>query len=135
VYPEQIGEGDMGKKKILIVEDDADTQILLKKRLERLGYDCLSAFSVESALESLKSIIPNLVILDLGFASANGTAFLQVAKDWLPEGCHEVPPVIVLSGHKEDEIVEYALDNGAKGFLSKPVDPQTLISMVNNYIR
>lgn len=124
----------MKKKEILIVEDDADTQILLKKRLEKYGFECLSAFTVESALKSLKTTLPDLVILDLGFAAASGTAFLQAAKEWLPEGAEE-PPVIVLSGHKEEEIIEMALDNGAKGFLAKPVDPQSLLAMVNNYIR
>lgn len=121
------------KKQILIVEDDREMQVLLGKRLRASGFSCISTPTVEGALKVLKEVRPNLVILDLGLPGANGTAFLQGAKDWLPPGS-QIPPVIVLSGHKDKEVVDYAMDEGAKGFLAKPVDSDLLLRMVNEFI-
>ncbi|MBI2339989.1 MAG: response regulator [Deltaproteobacteria bacterium] len=124
----------MKKKQILIVDDDPDVQRLVKKRLQFHGFQCACVSFVETALESLKKSKPNLVILDLGLLHADGTAFLKHAKEWLPEG-EETPPIIVLSGHKEQELVDYCLENGASGFIIKPIDPHALVSMVHDYVR
>lgn len=123
----------MPQKKILIIDDDNDLQSLLRKRLESQGFDCASAMSVEEGLQDLKSVRPDLVILDLGFQGANGTVFLKHAKSWLPPGS-KIPPIIVLSCYSDKEIVDYTLDLGAVRFLSKPYDPSTLVSMIHQYV-
>ena len=120
-------------KAILIVEDDADIQFFLKKRLEHRGFRCFCLDKTETALQSLKEIKPHLVILDLGLFQTDGTAFLRHVREWTPPGM-EVPPVIVLSGHNQKEIVEYCLEQGAKGFVRKPMDPEVLMRMVHEYI-
>lgn len=124
----------MAKKKILIVDDDQDVQSLLKKRLEFNGFDCTCASTVEAGLKQLKALNPNLVILDLGFRKANGTAFLKSAREWLADDA-ELPPVLVLSCHNEKEIVDYVLDSGATSFITKPFDTSNLISKVQQHIR
>lgn len=123
----------MTKKKILVVDDDPDIQVLLKKRLESQGFVCECAPNIEVALQKLHDEEPNLVILDLGFQGTDGTAFLKSAKQWVPERSH-VPSVIVLSGHHEQDIVDYVLDLGANAFIKKPFDPDSLISVVNDYL-
>ena len=120
-------------KKILIVDDDEDFQLIIRKRLESFGFFCESAFTVEEALEKLKETEPRLIILDIRFANTDGTAFLKNAKKWLPKG-RNLPPIIVLSGYNEKEIVDYVLDLGAAGFLKKPFDSDTLVSMVKDYM-
>ena len=127
----QLGDS-VGKKQILIVEDDRETQILLKKRLEGSGFQCISAYTVESALEMLGDTEPSLVILDLGLPKASGIAFLTSVKQWLKPG-RKVPPIIVLTGYNDKEIVDMVLDKGASGFLSKPIDPNLLTLMVGDY--
>src|SRR5262245_16592330 len=99
----------MEKKRILIIEDDHDVRVLLQKRLLSLGFECATSSTVEDALISVKEKCPDLVILDLGFPRANGTAFLQNVKSWVPEGS-KVPPIIVVSGNKEKEFIDYAID-------------------------
>jgi two-component system, OmpR family, KDP operon response regulator KdpE len=121
------------KKQILLVEDDRDMQVLLKKKLQAYGYSCTPVESVERALKALRTMKPSLVILDLGLPDASGTAFLRSAKDWLPPGS-KVPPVIVLSGHGDKEIVEYALAEGAQCFLKKPLDSEMLLSKIRSYL-
>ncbi len=123
----------MEKKRILVIEDDRDIRFLLQKRLLSSGFSCLTSSTVEEALLALKESKPDLVILDLGFPGASGTAFLQNAKSWLPPG-HKIPPVIVVSGNKEKEVVDYAMDSGASGFLGKPIDTEKLVTLIQRYL-
>ncbi|MBI4411808.1 MAG: response regulator [Deltaproteobacteria bacterium] len=119
----------MVKKRILIIEDDTMAQYLLKKRLSHGGYRCIGVSSAEKALEILEKTDPDLVILDLGLQRADGTAFLSHAKDWLPPG-RKVPPILVMSGHDHQDIVDYCFEHGAKAFIRKPLKPENLLSLV-----
>lgn len=125
--------GVQPKKKILIVDDDKDTQVFLKKRLAANGFDCLLASTVEAAIATVAQQKPDLVILDLMFRGPNGTAFLQKVKTsfWLNE---KRLPILVISGLGEKEIVDHVMDIGACGFLRKPIDADRLLQMVNEYI-
>ena len=123
----------MTQKRILIVDDDPDILHFLKKELESLHYKCECSTSVEDALAMVKVLPPDLVLLDLGFHRAGGSAFIQNLKTWLGPDI-KAPPVIVLSGHKDKEIIDYAMDLGAAGFIAKPYDVNNLVSMVNEYI-
>lgn len=123
----------MRPKSILVVDDDLDIQLLLKKRLESHGFRCACLSTVEEALASLKESVPDLILLDLGFEKANGTVFLKSAKKTLPPNT-EVPPIVILSCYNDKNIVEYTLDLGAVSFVSKPYDPSTLMSTIHHYI-
>ncbi len=119
-------------KKILIVDDDHETRLLLKKRLTFHGFDCTTASSVEEALQLLKTSQPQLVILDLMFRGPNGTAFLQAARQKLSVG--EKLPVIVVSGCCEKDVVDLVMEMGASGFVRKPINADQLIPMINDYL-
>lgn len=121
------------KKQILIVEDDKDTRFLLKKRLRAHGFTCGTASSVEEAIEILSKFKPDLILLDLMFHGPDGTAFLQYAKGRFGSKA-KTPPVIVISGCHEKEIVDYLLDLGASGYIRKPINAETLLSMIQEYL-
>ncbi len=127
------GRYRVSRKKILLVDDDSDLLQLLKKRFQFAGYDCTCVTTVESALMALEVMEPHLVILDLGFQHASGTAFLQSAHRWTSLGS-PVPPVIVLSGNTEKEIVELTMEMGAVAFLPKPYDTDVLLATVSRYL-
>ncbi len=121
-------------KRILVVDDDEDILSMLKKQLEFWNFDCSCATTVEEALDMLGRVKPHLVILDLGFAHASGTAFLKHARERFGNP-DKTPPVVVLSGISDEEVVDYAMDMGAVAFLGKPYSSEELISTVNTYIR
>jgi Response regulator containing CheY-like receiver, AAA-type ATPase, and DNA-binding domains len=123
----------MAEKKILIIDDDLDIQTTLKKRLEHHGFSCTCVSTVGAALQRLGEIDPNLVILDLGFRGANGTAFLQSAKSYLPPES-KIPPILVLSAYNERDVVDYVLGMGAIGFIAKPFDAKVLVNTVHDYL-
>ena len=120
-------------KEILIVDDDRDLQQLLTKRLENEGFACQSALSVEEGLAKVRESCPDLIILDLGFPNADGTAFLKSARSCLPAG-KGIPPVIVLTCYNDVEVRDYLIDQGASGFVPKPYDPKDLVSLIRDFL-
>lgn len=121
------------KREILIVDDDPDIGQVLKQRLEFAGtYHCTCVRNAEGALLLVAKLKPALVILDLGMPHLDGTVVLKNMKDWLENS--KMPPIIILSGHNEKEVVDYCMENGAKGFIAKPPDLGILTSMVNEYL-
>lgn len=123
----------MLKRQILIVEDDLNFQFALQSCLKQAGYACTSASSVKEALESVRLRAPDLVILDLGLRKASGFAFLQNLKDSVASG-KTIPPVLVVSGNSEPDIIEMAISFGATRFLPKPVGSSEIVSAVRSFI-
>jgi DNA-binding response OmpR family regulator len=119
---------------ILVVEDDADFRGLLDRRLSQEGYDCIPHHNVEDALISFKAQKPDLVILDLGFRQASGAAFLSHLRDRERAG-HTNPPVLVVSGYDDPEIVSFAKSFGTKEFLVKPINELQFLSTVKALIQ
>lgn len=122
----------MSSKKILIVDDDPSVQFVVKKRLQKAGFECASALTVEDGLQQFKALKPDLIILDLGFAGVDGADFLQSVRAWA--GDEKIPPIIVMSCYNEKDIIDYVIDLGASDFIAKPYDPSDLVSTVSAYI-
>ncbi|MDO8644937.1 MAG: response regulator [bacterium] len=123
----------MSKKQILIVEDDPQFQFALGACLKQEGYACSSAASVKEALARVRMSIPDLVILDLGLRTASGFAFLQNLEDSVLSG-EKIPPVLVVSGNSDPEIVEMATRFGASRFIPKPVSSSEIVSAIRSFI-
>jgi DNA-binding response OmpR family regulator len=104
------------KAKILVVDDDADTQHLLGDFLSKQGYIVSTAFSAESALRLVSpEAPPDLVISDVQMAPMDG---FGLANRLLAR--HQNLPIILISaiGGKDKE--REALSHGARRFLAKP---------------
>lgn len=121
------------KRKILIVDDDPDFQSVLQNCLGQEGYSCVGTVSVDEALEKVRLSVPDLVILDLGLRQASGLAFLQNFAKAVPSG-EKIPPVLVVSGHSDPEIVAFATTLGASRFIPKPVGSSEIVSAVGALI-
>ncbi len=83
-------------KKILLVDDEDSIHLIYREELEEEGYEVHSALSGEEALEKLKIISPDLVILDINMPGMNGIDVLRQMKESKPE-----LPVILCSAYPE----------------------------------
>ena len=83
-------------KKILLVDDEDSIHLIYREELEEEGYEVHSALSGEEALEKLKLITPDLVILDINMPGMNGIDVLRQMKENNPE-----LPVILCSAYPE----------------------------------
>ncbi|OGQ47819.1 MAG: hypothetical protein A3H42_01525 [Deltaproteobacteria bacterium RIFCSPLOWO2_02_FULL_46_8] len=134
IKPFPVYNQNVNRKRILIVDDDEELQTLVKEMLERNGFGCIAVSTVGAALEQLKNMNPDLILLDLEFRKIDGTAFLQHAREWMGPG-EKVPPIVVLSGHNDRDIVDHVLEAGAVGFVTKPFEAKELLSVIREYIR
>lgn len=122
----------VGKKKILIVEDDPVSRRLLSHFLEKENYAVLSAANAEDGIQILNQELPDLVLLDIMLPGADGFEFLSRIKR------NEAPPspsVFVISSlTKESDIVK-ALQAGATDYILKPFSPQVILAKINQQLR
>jgi DNA-binding response OmpR family regulator len=114
----------MLKRKILIVDDDADLRLALGLRLRANHYDVAFAPDGFSALKSAQTQRPDAIILDLGLPSGNG--FLVLDSLQRNVALSSIP-VIVLTARDPEFTREHALTAGASAFLQKPADNADLM--------
>jgi len=104
------------KKKILIVEDDRSLQNALVEIISREGFEAVSAFDGEEAMEKLKEGKPDLILLDIILPKKDGYEVLEeIKKDEKTKNI----PVLILTNLEEIDNVQKALDLGATTFMVK----------------
>jgi len=112
--------------KILIVEDKKSMREMLALILKRAGYDVDEACSAEEAMEKLEKRRYLLLLSDLFLPGEDGIELLKKAKKVDP-----YLPVIMITAYGTIERAVEAMKEGAYDFLSKPVDPDYLVLLVN----
>jgi len=121
----------MDKKKILIVDDDADLRIGLNARLRANGYDTAFAQDGVSALAVARNEDPDLILLDLGLPGGDGFVVLKRLRSHMSLGCK---PIIVLTARDPESSEKKALEGGATAFFQKPADSEALLGAIREAI-
>jgi two-component system response regulator AtoC len=111
--------------RVLVVDDEKLIRWSVAERLQRDGYEVLSAESGEQALELLASAPPDLMLLDVRLPGIDGVQTLQRALAIHPELA-----VLMMSAHSTVDIAVDAMKHGAVDFLVKPFPFQALDAAV-----
>lgn len=114
---------------ILIAEDDGAVRSLVTTTLDLRGYHCTQAADGASALLSVASQQPDLLLLDLGLPDMDGTEVIEKVRAWSDM------PIIVLSARLEDADKVAALDAGADDYLVKPFSIEELLARIRVALR
>lgn len=112
--------------RVLLVDDEEDFVETLAERLELRGFAPAVAMNGRSALEQLEAHSPQIMILDLKMPGMSGLEVLRETKRRKPE-----LPVVMLTGHGSDLERDEALASGAKTYLQKPVDIDSLSKLIS----
>jgi two-component system KDP operon response regulator KdpE len=117
------------KTRILVVDDEPAIRRFLNTSLSAHGYAVFEAVTGEDALQSVPSVRPDLVILDLGLPGISGVDVARSMREWAQT------PIIVLSvrEHESDKID--ALDAGADDYLTKPFSVGELLARIRAALR
>ncbi|MEN8164045.1 MAG: HD domain-containing phosphohydrolase [Acidobacteriota bacterium] len=110
---------------ILIVDDESAIRGVLARILSLEGFECHTADSVNSALEALLTIEPEVVISDIRMPERDGTDLLSELRKMYPD-----TSVIMLTGHGDIDLAVRCLNGGASDFLTKPVRGNHLATAV-----
>jgi two-component system response regulator HydG len=109
-------------QKILIIDDDRDMCLLLKRFLTRHGFEVLEAYSGKKALELLESVEPSLVMCDFRLEDMEGNVLLAKVKEIYPQ-----VPVIIITGYSDIKIAVEVMKMGAYDYITKPLFPDEIL--------
>jgi len=115
---------------IAIVDDDELARDGIRDLVESLGYAAATFASAERFLQSPVIARATCLITDLQMPGQNG---LELQRELRSRGYQM--PVILVTAYPNEKHRTHALDNGAVGFLSKPIDERWLMECLNDAIK
>lgn len=116
-------------KKILVVDDEKPISDIIKFNLEKEGYEIITAFDGEEALEKVAEESPDLIVLDVMLPKIDG---LEVVRE--VRKTHSMPIIMVTA--KETEIDKVlGLELGADDYVTKPFSNRELVARVKANLR
>lgn len=122
--------GQRAIKSILLVDDEAEFISTLAERLRLRGYSATVALDGESALKILETEHADLALLDVMLPGMHGIEVLRRIRERLPD-----LPVILLTGQAGAKDGIEGMKQGAKGYLTKPVDLGELLELFDSIRR
>ncbi|HCS23722.1 MAG TPA: response regulator [Alphaproteobacteria bacterium] len=112
-------------KKCLIVDDSAVVRKLARMMIEGMGFACGEAADGKEALETCRTAMPALVLLDWNMPVMNGIDFMRALRA-MPEG--DTVKIVFCTTENNMPAIETALDAGADEYIMKPFDADILQS-------
>jgi len=112
------------EKKILVVEDHADTAELIQRQLEQIGYPIsLVAIDGPDALQKAREQNPDLILMDISLPGMSG---FQVAAKLKADPLTRPIPILAVTAKAMPGDREACLQSGCDGYLAKPFFPEQL---------
>jgi twitching motility two-component system response regulator PilG len=116
---------------IMIIDDSPTVRKLISGKLEKCGHTVVSAADGMEALEQIKEVVPDLILLDIMMPEMDGYQVCKLIRG--NESTKDVP-VIMISG--KDGFFDKVRGRmaGTSGFISKPFGPETLMKTIETYV-
>ena len=119
------------RKKILVVEDDADLVELVAFNLRKAGYAIGTAMDGVEALKKARSLLPDLILLDLMLPELDGFAVCEILRRDAATASIPIIMVTAVSG----ELARLAgMECGASAYVTKPFEFKQLLGRVANLL-
>ncbi|MDD3268985.1 MAG: response regulator transcription factor [Syntrophomonadaceae bacterium] len=122
----------MQTPKILVVDDETHIVELVKFNLEKEGYRVMVAYDGQSALEMVRDINPDLILLDIMLPQMDGLEVCRAIKQ-IPE--YNTIPIIMLTAKGEEIDTVLGLEMGADDYIKKPFSPREMVARVKARLR
>jgi len=119
-------------KRVLVVEDDAQNSYLIGFILEKSGYEVITAADGEQAVAEVEKAVPDLILMDMLLPKMNGYEATRRIKA-RPET--KDVPIVALTAYSMKGDREKILESGCDGYISKPIDPETFVSEMEEYFK
>ena len=113
--------------RILIADDEADIRRLIAVTLRRRGYTVLEAGAGDAALELVREMRPDLVVLDVAMPGMSG---LEVTQALAADAATTAIPILLLSASTQETQIRAGLQSGARAYFTKPFEPRVLAARV-----
>lgn len=130
-FPEEENDAPINSVKILIVEDDEISHILLTKRLQKISTDLIHANNGMEAIEACKKNPDiNLILMDIRMPVMNGHEATRIIREFNKEVIIIAQTAFAMAGDRE-----IAIEAGCNDYLTKPIDKAELLALIEQYIK
>jgi twitching motility two-component system response regulator PilH len=117
--------------RILIVDDSPSQLVGLKRIVEKLGHQVVTAEDGSAGVEAAKREVPDLILMDVVMPNLNGfQATRTISKD---AKTSHIPIVLVTTKDQETDRV-WGIRQGAKAYVTKPVNEGELVETINKLL-
>ena len=120
------------RRRVLVVDDEKDLVELITYNLGRNGFDVLTAYNGNDALEVAQRELPDLVVLDLMLPGLDGT---EVARRLRADARTATVPIVMLTAKGEETDVVVGLTLGADDYVTKPFSMKILLARITTVLR
>lgn len=117
------------RQRVLVVDDEPDTIVLLKHVFLQEGFDAAGALSGMECLHKLNELNPDIILLDLMMPEMDGMQTLQEIRK-----VSNIPVIIVSAVNQKSEIVN-ALQSGVDDYVTKPFNNAEVVARVRNVLK
>jgi DNA-binding response OmpR family regulator len=119
-----------GVRRILAVDDDPDLVRLLRRELEKAGFDVWTAGSAEDALVLIEQKgLPHLALVDILLPGQDGLTLARRLQEWSDL------PIVMLTSVQEEETVVQAIEGFAEDYIRKPFNVREVVARIERVFR
>ena len=119
----------LAQQTLLLVDDDKTFLLMLQEYIEQEGYQTVLATSAQMALDQLKCLEPDLIILDYMMPVMNGLELLTLLRQ------QNTIPILMLTARDDDQDRIKGLEMGADDYLCKPFNSRELLARIKAILR
>ena len=122
----------MGKKRILVVDDEVELIKAIQIRLEQAGYEALFAYDGKEGLEKAHKEKPDLIILDLMLPKMDGYKVCGLLK---ADTRYDKIPIIIFTARAQESDIKMGQEVGADAYMTKPFEYQVLLGKIKELLK
>lgn len=119
------------KGRILVIEDNEQNLYLVRFILERSSYDVIAAMDGRSGIETAARHKPDLILLDIQLPVMDG---YEVARNLRQNPDLAETPIVAVTSYAMPGDQEKVMEAGCNGYIEKPIDPDTFVAKVEQYL-
>jgi DNA-binding response OmpR family regulator len=117
------------RRRILVVDDEERMIRFIRMNLEHDGFQVAEALNGKQAIQKIRDITPDLILLDVMMPDLDGFEVLETIREF-----SNVPVIMLTAKGEEDDRVR-GLESGADDYITKPFSPRELVSRVKAVLR
>ena len=121
--------GEFDRRRILVVDDEERMVRFIRLNLEHDGFQVSEAFNGKEAIQKIRDVTPDLILLDVMMPDLDGFEVLETIREV------STVPVIMLTAKGEEDDRVRGLELGADDYVTKPFSPRELVSRVKAVLR
>lgn len=116
---------------VLLIEDNQNNADMMIRLLETVGYTVRHYIQGFDAMKAARKEHPSIILVDFNLPDIDGTDVVLLLKQQL--GGAKAPPIIAVTARASSSDEKYALRMGCDAFVTKPINPQAFLDLVNSF--